>query len=112
MGWFLDKEFTIPYDETKVKEYFKLDSLNLYAKMERNMEEFKVKLHDDAFVERARNEDTALKAIQELVSVGILKEVNVQEGLMKRLSKCIEDDRKKSLSVEQQAALKAKQPQH
>ena len=44
MGWFLDKEFTIPYDETKVKEYFKLDSLNLYAKMERNMEEFKVNI--------------------------------------------------------------------
>ena len=43
-GWFLDKEFTTPYDETKIKEYFKLDSLNLYAKMERDMAEFKINI--------------------------------------------------------------------
>ena len=42
-GWYLDSECTIPFDITKSDEYFKKDSMNLYAKMEKIMEDFNIR---------------------------------------------------------------------
>lgn len=52
-----------------------------------DLEQFKVKLNDDAFVKRIKNAGTSLKTIQELVRMGILKEANNPDGLMNRLFK-------------------------
>ena len=44
LGWYLDSELTIPYDEKDIDKYFELDRLDLYAKMEKLMEDFEINL--------------------------------------------------------------------
>ena len=45
-GWYLDKEFTNKFDSNKENEYFKNDTLELYAKMERAvMQDFNIINH-------------------------------------------------------------------
>lgn len=85
-----------------------------------NLKQFKAKLNDNTFVKMVKNADTSLKTIQELVRMGILKEANNPDGLMKRLSKYAEDGKnmvqednsKTTLSLAQQAVLNAQQSQH
>lgn len=43
-GWFLDKELTSPFDEVNNKQYFKLKSINLYAKLEHNMKDLNIQI--------------------------------------------------------------------
>lgn len=44
LGWYLDEELTKPFDEKEIDSYFELGSINLYAKMEKLMEDFEIKI--------------------------------------------------------------------
>lgn len=81
-----------------------------------DMERFKEKLHDVSFVQMIRNSNTSLKAVTELVDLGILKAENKSGGLRNFLSEHAayteavpkNDSAKKSLSLAQQAAIQAR----
>ena len=44
IGWYLDTEFTIPFDEAKVNQYFEKGTMDLYGKLEKLMEEYEIKI--------------------------------------------------------------------
>ena len=52
-GWFIDKELTQQFDNTDLDNYFKLESINLYAKVEHHMKELVIEIIgkiDDEYV--------------------------------------------------------------
>ena len=44
VGWYIDSELTEPFDEAKIEEYFNQTEMNLYAKLEKLMEDFEIKI--------------------------------------------------------------------
>ena len=43
-GWYLDSDFSTPFDTNNVNDYFKMKSISLYAKMERDMKDFGINI--------------------------------------------------------------------
>ena len=53
VGWFIDKELTQQFDNTDLDKYFKLESINLYAKVEHHMKDLVINIIgkiDDEYV--------------------------------------------------------------
>ena len=47
IGWYLDKELTQPFEISSVAEYYKIGSINLYAKMEKIMKRLNITIEGE-----------------------------------------------------------------